>query len=240
MQLRQLLTQDWTVTVAALARQLLDHTDQAMQTHELTHAAALVAESRDGDTPTLIDFAQDSACGHTHLIEKDLVELRVPRHLYQRSDGNAWALHIYQKTGDALMLGDIRIGTGEQQTPVGIMGITGPDLRARDHKVVAILHSTGGQRRQVTPGARLGEALAPDFLRTEDMPQIARPLRCRTVVHEHRSHHINAHAVDLWWRSQAHTLLGKHHLLHQGRAPATILRGPVQAYPPAVVQPLVP
>src|SRR5262249_28649664 len=31
-----------------------------------------------------------------------------------------------------------------------------------------------------------------------------------------------------------------HHLLHQGRAPATILCGPVQAYPPAVVQPLVP
>src|SRR5262249_26081582 len=103
-QLRQLLTQDWTATIATLARQLLDHTDQAMQTHELTHAAALVAESRDGDAPTLMDFAQDTACGYTHLIEKDLIELRVPRHLHQRSDGNAWALHIYQQTGEAFRL----------------------------------------------------------------------------------------------------------------------------------------
>src|SRR5262249_28868647 len=101
-------------------------------------------------------------------------------------------------------------------------------------------HSPGGQRRQVAPGTRLGEALAPDFCRTEDVPQIARPLCCRAVVHEHRSHHVNAHAVDLWWCSQAHALLSKHHLFHQGCAPTTILCGPVQAYPPAVVQPLVP
>ncbi len=46
-----------------------------MQTHELTHATALVAEGRDGDTPTLIHFAQDLAGGYPHLIEKDLIEL---------------------------------------------------------------------------------------------------------------------------------------------------------------------
>src|SRR5262249_16061766 len=156
-----------------------------MQTHELTHATALVAEGRDGDTPTLIDFAQDTALGHAHLIEKDLIKLWIPGHLHQRPNSDAWALHIQEKTGKPSVLMDIRISTGEQQTPVGIMGITGPDLRARDDKIIAILDSPRGQPRQVAPCAWFGEALAPDFFCTEDVAQITRPLGFRAIVHEH-------------------------------------------------------
>src|SRR5262249_33167952 len=42
------------------------------------------------------------------------------------------------------------------------------------------------------------------------------------------------------WRSQAHALFGKNHLLHLRRTAATILVGPVQAHPTPVVQPFVP
>src|SRR5215471_7637340 len=117
---------------------------------------------------------------------------------------------------------------------------TSPDLRARDHKVITVRHGTGGERSQVAPRAELGEALTPDLFGTEDLTEIPRALLDSAAVHEHRSHHVDPHAVHLWWRSQAHALFGKNHLLHLRSAAATILFGPGQAYPAPVVQPFVP
>src|SRR5262249_24440283 len=109
MQLRELLAQYWTAAVAALTRQLLNHMDQTVQAHELAHTAALVAQGRDGDTPTLVDFDQNMAFGHTYLIEKDLVELCIPGHLHQRPDSDTRALHLHQKAGNTPMLRNLRI-----------------------------------------------------------------------------------------------------------------------------------
>jgi hypothetical protein len=56
-ELRELLPYNWSITHAALARQVFDHTDQAVQAHALAYTATFVAQGRDGDAPTRIDLA---------------------------------------------------------------------------------------------------------------------------------------------------------------------------------------
>jgi hypothetical protein len=62
------------------------------------------------------------------------------------------------------MLGRRRVGAGEEDAVVGVVGPRGPHLLPVDHVLVAVPASDGPQRRQVAPRLGLTEELAPDLL----------------------------------------------------------------------------
>ena len=79
--------------------------------------------------------------------------------------------HVQQEVRNALALGGIRVGAGQQQAPVGVHTAAGPQLLAVDDVVVAVASGRGAQARQVGAGLRFGEALDPD-LAVEDRGQV--------------------------------------------------------------------
>ena len=59
------------------------------------------------------------------------------------------------------MLRHVGVGAGEEQAPVGDVGVARPDLVAVDHVLVAVARRGRAQRREVGAGVGLAEALAP-------------------------------------------------------------------------------
>ena len=74
------------------------------------------------------------------------------------------------------MLGHVRVGANQQLLPVAHAGVAGPDLLARHYQLVAVDDGFGAQAGQVGPGARLGEALAPQRLTAQNLGQMVRLL----------------------------------------------------------------
>src|ERR1700752_4691996 len=70
-------------------------------------------------------------------------------------------VHRNDERRKAAMLGHVLFGPRQQQTPVGDVGIAGPDLVAVNDILVTLASGGGRQRRQVRPRAWLAEALAP-------------------------------------------------------------------------------
>ena len=64
-------------------------------------------------------------------------------------------------TDRLLVLGAVGLGAGEQEAPVGPVGVARPDLVPADHELVVVPLGSGAQRRQVGAGVGLAEALAP-------------------------------------------------------------------------------
>ena len=69
---------------------------------------------------------------------------------------------------DTAVLGHLLIGPGQDQTPVGLVGVAGPHLVAGDHVVVTLAVGPGTQRGQVGPGVRLAEPLTPTVAPVDD------------------------------------------------------------------------
>ena len=66
--------------------------------------------------------------GDPRVGEVDLVELGLSRHLAQWPGLHTVAVHVDDEVGQALVLGQIRVGAGEQQTPAGTVRQAGPHL----------------------------------------------------------------------------------------------------------------
>ena len=81
----------------------------------------------------------------------------------QRTLLHARLFHRDDERRDAAVALGVRIGAGQQQTPVGDIGVAGPDLVSLDDVVVTVAGGGGGQRREVRTGAGLAEALAPSL-----------------------------------------------------------------------------
>ena len=122
---------------------------------------------------------------------------------------------------DALVLRPAGVGAAEGEDPVGELRLAGPDLLAVDHPLVAVESGPGGHRRQVAPGARLAEALAPELLAPEDRRQEPRPLRFRAEVDQRRSEEAFAERAAAGRSMGPCVLLGEHQLLdRRGRSTA--------------------
>ena len=134
---------------------------------------ALVHQRGEPDRPAVVDAAQHLRLVHAHVVEEDLVELGVAGDLLERLHRDAGRVHVEQEVGDALVLGRVGIGAGQQHHPVGDVGERRPHLLAVDHVVLAVLHRARLQRRQVGAGVGLGVALAPDLLAGEHLGGIA-------------------------------------------------------------------
>src|SRR6266550_2996066 len=117
--------------------------------------------------------AQPLRLVHADVVEEDLVELGLAGDLPEGLHRDARELHVEEEIGDALVLGHVRVGAGEQHHVVGDVGERGPHLLPVDHPVLAVLDRARLQGREVGARIRLRVALAPDLLAREDLGRIA-------------------------------------------------------------------
>ena len=73
------------------------------------------------------------------------------------------------------MLGHLVIGAGQDEAPVGVVGVARPHLVPDEHVLVAVPVGAGPQRGQVRAGVGLAEALAPPVPPVDDAGQEAAP-----------------------------------------------------------------
>ena len=119
-------------------------------------AGPLVHEGRVGGRPPVVEAADQGGVGHPGVGDEDLVEERVARHLLERAHVDAVLEHVEGEVGDALVLGDVGVGAGQQHAEVGVLAARGPHLLAVDDPLVAVLDGPGLQAGQVRarPAAR--------------------------------------------------------------------------------------
>src|SRR5207249_2898211 len=193
--------------------------------------AALVLERRDGDLPAAMQLAEEVLARHADGLEEDLVELRLARHLAERADRDARALHVEEQAGDALAAAGLGVGPAEEHAPVGVLRERRPHLLAGHLEVVVLGKRGRAQRRQVGAGAGLGEAEAPEVLGGQDAAEEAALLRLVAVRHDGRAGDADPEVADHLRRPRTRHLLGVGDLLGDGRLAAAVLPGPRDADP---------
>ena len=112
------------------------------------HGHPLVHERGERDPPALADRAEPLRVRDAQVGEVDLVELGVAGELPQRTHLDARRLHVDEEVGQALVLRRLGIGAGEQQAPLGDVGLRGPDLLTVD------THSSPSRTARVLSAAR--------------------------------------------------------------------------------------
>ena len=110
---------------------------------------ALVHQRGHRDAPAVADVSEPVLVRDAGVGEVDLVELGLPGQLAQRSGLDAWAVHVDDEVGQALVLGHVRVAACEQQSPAGPVREARPDLLPVDHPVVAV---ADGRGRPARPG----------------------------------------------------------------------------------------
>ena len=83
--------------------------------------AALVHERGVGGRPALVQPTDQGGVGDPGVGDEDLVEERVARHLLERAHVDAVLQHAEGEVGDALVLGDVGIGPGQEHAEVGVL-----------------------------------------------------------------------------------------------------------------------
>ena len=132
----------------------------------------LVHEGRVGRGPAVVEATDEGGVGHPGVGDEDLVEERVAGHLLERAHVDAVLEHVEGEVGDALVLGHVGVGAGQQHAEVGVLAPRGPHLLAVDDPLVAVPDGPGLQAGQVRAGLRLAEELAPGLLAGDDVPHV--------------------------------------------------------------------
>src|SRR5207249_2304516 len=118
--------------------------------------AALEAERGLRDLPPLVQATDEIAPVGAGVGHEDLGEERGAGDLPERADLDARLAHVEEEARDALVLGRLRVGAGEQDSPVGDGPARGPDLLAVDDEVVALVLGARLEAREVRAGIGLG------------------------------------------------------------------------------------
>ena len=133
--------------------------------------------------------------GHVHVGEEDLVEFCFTGDLVQGPHLDTGAFHVDQERGDALVLGHIGIGPGQQEPEPGQVGQRRPDLLPVEDPLITVGNGPGREARHIGPRAGLAEQLAPDLLRREQRAQVALLLLVRAVGDDRRRTHAVADRI---------------------------------------------
>ena len=96
--------------------------------------------------------------------EEHLVEFGFAGDLVQGPHVDARSVHVDQEGGDALVLGHVGIGPGQEQPEPGEVGQGRPDLLPVEEPLVAVPYGAGGQAGHIRSRPGLAEELAPDLL----------------------------------------------------------------------------
>ena len=86
----------------------------AARRHVAADRHPLVHQCGQGHGPPLADVAEALAVGDAHVSHEHLVELRLTRHLPERSHVDAGRVHVDDEVGHAAVLGDVGVGAGHQ------------------------------------------------------------------------------------------------------------------------------
>ena len=175
-------------------------------------------------------FANAVGNRHTDIVEEELVEGHITPHVLDRGDGYAGGFRIEEEHGDPPVLWLIGIGAGENEEPVGVLGVGGPDLLAVDDVDIAFGHGLRLEGGEVGTGAGFAEALGPGHFAAEYLRQVLPALLFAAVSDERGPEKVDADAIDLGYAGTRH-LFGKYVLFGNGEACAAVFLGPVWGNP---------
>ena len=147
----------------------------------------LVAERDLGQRPALVHLADQVGGRQAHVGEEHLVERVGAGHLDDRADLDAGRVHRADEVRDALVLGHVGVGAGDEDAELRVLGQRRPDLLAVDDPLVAVAHGPGAEVGQVAAGLGLAEQLAPDLLGRQQREEVALLLLLGAGVHERRA-----------------------------------------------------
>src|SRR5712691_7710140 len=120
------------------------------------------------------------------------------------------------------------------------MRARGPHLLAVDDEMLALVGRAGAQAREVGARARLGIALAPDFVGAEDPRQVAFFLFLVAPMNEGRAQQVEPALARQDRRAGAEIFLVPDHLLHEIGAASAVFLGPGNPDPAGCVHLLLP
>ena len=226
------------VQPAALLRRIAHHRQMRGQRRGVA-PAALEGQQMLGHRPAVVLRAQPPGDGDADIVEEHLVELMVTRQRGDRANGDARRRHGEQQEGDAGLRPALAAGPHQTEHAAGEMGVGRPDLRAVEHIVVAVAHRAQRQRREVGAGAGFGIALAPIDRTGQDARQQRRLLLVRSVVHDHRRHHLQPHRREVGGAGGG-AFLGEDVALDIVPARPAMLHRPVGRGPAGLVQDRLP
>src|SRR5690606_19630196 len=114
-----------------------------------------------GVGPAHSRLANDILPWNPNILEEHFIKPKAAFDGLDRTDGDPARIHRHEEKRDALLRLDHWVGAHEEETPVCLPRIAGPDFLAIDHPFVAVQLGSGSQVGKIGTGARLGKALTP-------------------------------------------------------------------------------
>src|SRR6185295_238630 len=161
-----------------------------------------------------------------HVLEEDLTELALAGDLAETPDHHAGCVELHQDERDAAVA-ILRVGTREDEDPIGPRTERRPHLLAVQDEVVAVEHGGGPERGEVASRSRLAEALTPDLVAREHGRDEAAALLLGAVMDERRPEQPDPQDVQDRRRVGTRALGLEDRFLDLGRTATTPLRRPV-------------
>ena len=199
---------------------------------------ALMADHRHGQRPAVARPADHLVGPNNRTVEFHLAEFGgdTVDHA-QRALLDAGLVHGDDERRDALVPRHVRVGSGQQQAPVGNIGVAGPDLVAVDDVVLTVAGRFRAQRGQVRTGAGLAEALAPTLC-SVDHPGQETALQLRAAVPAQAHHQVTQTGPRRG--AGARQLLVDDHVVHRRQLVPAVLTRPRHPEEAGRIQRLMP
>ena len=189
----------------------------------------LVEHPADAHRPAVVDSADAVGVGHPHVAHELLAELLGAVEHLDAVHLHARLVDGEHENGEPPVLGDLPVGAGQAQPPVGPPGPGRPDLRAVEDPLLAVAHRGGEGAGHVRPAARLGEELHPELLALEDGGEVALLLLLGAEVEQHRGARRHRRRLDAGRVLAAPELLVEGPLVRRGEPLAAVLGGEADA-----------
>ncbi|MNO74122.1 hypothetical protein D3C76_651080 [compost metagenome] len=195
----------------------------------------LETEQSHGDLPAIARCAHQVVGGGQRLVEEHLVEFAGTGQLLDRLHADLRLRHRHQQKRQPLMTHAARLGTRQDETPVGFVGQRGPHLLPADHPVLtAVIETRAGLYvGQVRACAGLGITLAPELATAENARQQALALLHAAKGGEGRADQPFADMAHAPRTARPGIFFVENHLLADAQAAPAILRLPPHANPAA-------
>src|SRR5262249_25560751 len=126
------------------------------------------------DVPTFTLGSEPGGGGHPHVFESQavvLVDVKDARYGFRLETR---CRHLDQESRDALAARGRRIGAGQQEAVLGLLGVGRPDLGAIDDVLLAIRRGRGTQPAEIRAGFGFRKSLAPEDVALADAGQVIR------------------------------------------------------------------
>ena len=199
--------------------------------HQGLHAGALVLQQAFAHAPAAVEFADQILLAGDGVVEKGLVEGRLPGDQADGLHPHPRLVHRQQQEADALMLWRIRVGAHQNEHPIRKLGAGGPGLLAVDDEVVAPILRPSAQAGQIAAGAGFAVALAPFHCRSGDARQVGLLLQVGAELKQGGAEHAGAEAGQRRAGVNAAHFLQQDQVLLLAEGRAAVLLRPVRHGP---------